>query len=123
LALGDPTPLLARKLELVALPQWWTNLFAEVMAEAWVRTFIFGIQICSGREALSEAFRTHVGPLLRVDTVSDPENDALTMQGLRRIASWMLRIGRNGYVHLGTPCKSWAALSRSWSKRSMLAPQ
>ena len=93
------------------------------MAEAWVSTLIFGIEICSGCEALSEAFRTHVGLFLSFYTVCDPENDVLTMQGLRRIASWMLRIGKNGYVHLGTPCKSWVALSRPWSKRSMLAPQ
>ena len=57
------------------------------MAEAWVSTLIFGIEICSGCEALSEAFRTHVGPFLSFDTVSDPENDVLIMQGLRRIAS------------------------------------
>eukprot|EP00969_Alexandrium_andersonii_P231588 10227154-Alexandrium_andersonii.AAC.1 len=55
--------------------------------------------------------------------VSDAENDVLTMHGLKRIALWMLRIGKNGYVHLGTPCKSWVALSRSWSQRSCIAPQ
>ena len=45
------------------------------------------------------------------------------MAGLERLAVWILRIGRHGYVHLGTPCKSWIALSRAWSKRSMMAPQ
>ena len=53
---------LAHKLERVALPQWWKHLFAEVMAEAWVSPSIFGTEIFSGCEALSEAFRTHVEP-------------------------------------------------------------
>ena len=94
-------------LEHAGLPSWWKDLLATSIAEALACPLLVGLEIFSGCEALSEAFRKYAGPFASFDNISDPSNDILSWAGLKRLAVWILSIGKHGYIHLGTPCKSW----------------
>ena len=73
-------------------------------------------QLCT---AMSEL----VGEFAGYDLYVDPTHDALSEEGLQILLSLVLRVAAGGLIWLGTPCSSWVALSRSFTKRSAFQPE
>jgi hypothetical protein len=111
------------KLLSAVVPQWWVSLVLDCAREAVSQPMLYGVEYFSGCEALSSAFRLLVGPFASFDIRKGDHHDILKANGLRTAIILLLSVMEGGYLHFGTPCKSWVALSRSFTRRSVLRPQ
>lgn len=105
------------------VPQWWVSLVLDCAREAVSQPMLYGVEYCSGGAALASVFRLLVGPCASSDIRQGDHHDILKENGLRTDLILLLSVIEDGYLHFGTPCKSWVALSRSFTRRSVLRPQ
>eukprot|EP00973_Karenia_brevis_P089021 12346149-Karenia_brevis.AAC.1 len=113
---------LASKLHVTTLPAWWVTLVLACATLAAQQTILHGVEFFSGEGELTAAFCLLVGPFACYDIKHGRLHDILEDDGLRSAVVLLLRVASGGYVHFGTPCKSWVTLSRSWTQRSLLRP-
>ena len=105
------------------LPSTWVSLALSLAATASGLAVLFGVEVFAGEAALSRAFSRFVGCFEPFELRTNPEHDILNPCGFKLLLLLILRIGKGGHVHIGTPCKSWIFLARSYSRRSLLQPQ
>ena len=113
---------LGDKLRAAVLPAWWISLILACSEAAASLPLLAGVEYFSGEAELSKACESMIGPWGRYDIKHGTDFDASTAAGQQRAIIMLLRVARRGYVHFGTPCKSWVALSRSFTKRSGYMP-
>lgn len=101
----------------------WVATVLSVAPLALSQPVLFGVEIFAGEGELAGAFCQHVGPFEQFELLTNPAHDALDPEGFKLLMQLILRIGKGGHVHLGTPCSSWIFLARSQSRRSLLQPQ
>ncbi len=109
-------------LQTAQLPAWWVELCVQAAAAAVELPVVFGLEVFSGRGELSQAFRDLAGPFLSFEIADDPEEDISTMSGVLLALKKLFCVRAGGLLWLGTPCKSWVVLSRSFTQRSLLQP-
>eukprot|EP00415_Alexandrium_ostenfeldii_P003406 UN3406 len=66
---------------------------------------------------------TVLGQWSSFEKLNSDAEDILGEAGLQLLRGRLLAVAAGGLLWLGTPCKSWVALSRSWSCRSTAMPQ
>ena len=54
--------------------------------------------------------------------MNSSDEDITRLSGVKLLLGKVLRIRQGGLLWIGTPCKSWVALSRSFTKRSIIQP-
>ena len=83
-----------------------------------------GMEIFAGQQQLSKACQQLHGARAwaTFENLDNEKEDVLQNDGLSLLLSRMLAITAGGLVWLGTPCKSWIALSRSFTRRSVELP-
>ena len=111
------------RLRASSLPAWWICWVIEAATRAAGLAVVCGLEVFSGTGNLSTAFAGMVGPVLTLELLDDSTCNILHVNGLRKLLIKLMRVMRCGWLWLGTPCKSWVALSRSFSRRSMLIPE
>ena len=114
---------LAALLAQAVLPTWWVKLALECSALAWGQPLLHGVEYFSGQGELQKAFDSQVGPFAYFDIRHGPTYDISTDAGVRTAMILLLRVASGGHLHFGTPCSSWVALSRSFTKRSSYQPK
>ena len=67
---------------------------------------------------LSKAFLEFVGPFSSYDINMGNDYDVTLKAGQIFAIRLLLQVARGGYLHFGTPCKSWVVLSRSYTERT-----
>ena len=82
----------------------------------------FGVEAFSGKGMLARAFSNHIGPFVTSEVEDDSRDNLLLKEGLLRLLTLLFRACAGGHLHLGTPCKSWVCLSRSYTHRSSINP-
>ena len=105
-----------------SLPAWWIEFCMKAAAAARSLPSIYGVEVFAGRCELSKAMRANVGPFESYEILLDPKHNTLASSGLELLLQLVFRTVSSGLVWLGTPCKSWVMLSRSWSGRTMARP-
>ena len=81
-----------------------------------------GMEVFSGTAELSRAFSDVAGEFLTFEKLDSDKEDVMTTAGLNLLLQRVCRIQSHGILWMGTPCRSWVALSRSWTRRSLLQP-
>ena len=104
------------------LPVWWVDQVMEAALHSKDEPTIIGMEVFSGTGELSCAFSSIVGAFETFEKLNCDEEDILKRSGLKLLLQRLSRIQKNGLLWAGTPCKSWVALSRAWTKRSVLQP-
>lgn len=113
---------LRSKLEKAMLPVWWIALLLEAAGPALKLSVVTGLEVFSGMGELSSAFALLVGPFLTFEILNDDAEDIMWRSGVMILLEKFLSIAFEGLLWLGTPCKSWVALSRSFTHRSLIQP-
>lgn len=117
----QPGTLRART-EAAGLPAWWVAMLMTASATALRKTTLVGVEIFAGKAELSGAFSRLVGPMGSFEIENSPRENILNSDGVSYLMELLLRIRTKGLTWLGTPCKSWVCLSRSFTRRSSLQP-
>eukprot|EP00974_Lingulodinium_polyedra_P108434 10496796-Lingulodinium_polyedra.AAC.1 len=110
-------------LQQAGLPRWWIQLCLEAVPKALALPVAWGLEVFSGKGELSRAFCDVLGDFRTFEFNNDPAQDILATDGVVFMLSMLLSTCQNGLLWLGTPCKSWVVLSRSFTQRSLLQPQ
>ena len=113
---------LQSKLGKAMLPAWWIALLLEAAGPALKLSVVVGLEVFSGMGELSSAFALLVGPFLTFEILNDDAEDIMRQSGLMILLTKFLSIAFEGLLWLGTPCKSWVVLSRSFTHRSLIQP-
>ena len=114
---------LRRALYATLLPQWWVALILACIPLALALPLLAGVEYFSGQAELAKACGKTLGPWGTYDSKHGTEFDCTTRDGQRCAIVLLLRVAMHGHAHFGTPCKSWVALSRAFTKRSGLLPR
>ena len=110
------------KVEAAGLPDWWVAMLMTASAPALRKTALVGVEIFAGKAELSGACSRLVGPMESFEIENSPRENILNSDGVLYLMELLLRIRTKGLTWLGTPCKSWVCLSRSFTRRSLLQP-
>ena len=109
-------------LEDAALPSWWVEMLMKASVAARRKAVLLGVEIFAGKAQLSSAFCRLAGPMETFEIENSPRENILNSDGVLYLMQLLLRIQVKGLTWLGTPCKSWVCLSKSWTRRSVLQP-
>ena len=113
---------LRRALRASLLPKWWVALILACIPLAMDLPLLAGVEYFSGEAELAKACEKWIGPWGTYDINKGQQFDCTTRVGQRCAIVLLLRLARHSHAHFGTPCRSWVALSRSFTKRSGLRP-
>ena len=111
-----------RALRASLLPKWWVALILACIPLAMDLPLLAGVEYFSGEAELAKACEKGIGPWGTYDIKNGQQFDCTTKVGQRCAIVLLLRLARHSHAHFGTPCRSWVALSRSFTKRSGLRP-
>ena len=113
---------LKAKMQAANLPAWFLMMVLKVVASV-TGPLRYGVEAFSGQGQLSAAFAKHVGPWASFEILDDSKHNMLLDSGLKILIAMVLRTCIGGVLWMGTPCKSWVALSRSFTQRSLAWPE
>ena len=113
---------LRAKLQAAKLPAWFLTMVYKVAASMH-GPLLYGVEAFSGQGQLSAAFAEHVGAWSSFEILNNNEHNLLLDSGLEILLGMVLSICAGGVLWMGTPCKSWVALSRSFTRRSLAWPE
>ena len=113
---------LAAKLRQGQFPSWFVCMVMSVAASV-KGSLIYGVEAFSGQGELSSAFNQHVGAWEKFEILENAKHNLLLDSGLEILLGLVLRIGKGGLLWMGTPCKSWVIMSRSFTQRSLSHPE
>ena len=112
------------RVKLCRLPEWWVALVcASASTIGPADSLLHGVEVFSGAGHLSAAFKRIVGAWASFEVQDDESENILAIDGVKLLLRRVLLVGLGGLVWLGTPCKSWVGLSRSFTMRTTSAPQ
>ena len=113
---------LRSKLHQAKIPSWFVVMVLRVAASV-KGSLLYGVEAFSGKGELSSAFSQHVGAWEKFEIMDNAKHNLLLQSGFEILVGLMLRIGKGGLLWMGTPCKSWVIMSRSYTQRSLARPE